>query len=93
MVCLWDYVLFYISFLISISNKCLKVPVNHAPPHVGERGNFLWLAQKHTKNTSYILSIAFVRPLYALELSTSGVTGADTAAKEISLEYLKDKLE
>lgn len=24
MVCLWDYALFYISFLIGISNKCLK---------------------------------------------------------------------
>lgn len=30
--------------------------VNQSLPHVGERGNFLWIAQKHTRNTSCILS-------------------------------------
>jgi hypothetical protein len=43
-----------------------KVIVNHATPYVGERGNQLCLVQKHTKNTSFILSTAFARPSYAL---------------------------
>ena len=51
--------------------------INHAPPYVGERGNHLCLAQKHAKNTSCILSTAFARPSYALQLSSHGVTGAD----------------
>ena len=60
-------------------------------PHVGERGNHLWLVQKHTKNISCIRSTAFARPSYALRLSTHGVTGADGGQKEISLEYLTEE--
>ena len=62
-------------------------------PYVGERGNHLCFAQKHTENTSCILSTATARPSYALRLSTHGVTGAESRRrqKEISLEYLTEE--
>ena len=49
--------------------------VNQSPPHVGERGNFLWIAQKHTRNTSCILSTVSAKSSYAMPLSTHGATG------------------
>lgn len=36
MVCLWDYVLFYIRFLIDISNKCLKCAGEYHFPLAGD---------------------------------------------------------
>ncbi len=45
-------------------------------PYVGERGIHLCLAQKHTENTSCILSTAIAKLSYALRLSPHGVTGA-----------------
>ncbi len=68
-----------------------KATVNHAPPHVGERGNHLCLAQKHTENTSCILSTAIARPSYALRLSTHGVTGADGGKKKYPLNTSQKK--
>ena len=43
---------------------------------MGERGIFLWIAQKHIRDTSCILSMAFAKSSYAMPLSTHGVTGA-----------------
>ena len=60
-------------------------PVNHAPPHVGERGNHLCLARKHTENISCIRSMAIARPSCALRLSSRW------RQKEISLEYLTEE--
>ena len=54
----------------------MNATVNHALPYVGERGNYLCLAQKHTRNTSCTRSTAFARPSYTLRLSTHGVIGA-----------------
>lgn len=51
--------------------------VNQSPPHVGERGNFLWIAQKHTRKTSCILSTVSAKSSYAMPLSTHGGNGAD----------------
>ena len=50
----------------------INATANHALPHVGERGQRLCPAQKHTENTSSILSMAIARPAYALRLSTHG---------------------
>ena len=61
-----------------------QATVNHAPPYVGERGNHLCLAQKHTENTSCILSTTIARPSYALRLSTHGVTGGDELLMHIA---------
>ena len=52
---------------------------------MGERGNRLCLAQKHTENTSCILSTAIARPSYALRLSTHGVTGAGGGKRKYPL--------
>jgi len=68
-----------------------KITVNHAPPYVGERGNHLCLAQKHTENTLCILSTAIERPSYALRLSTHGVTGADGGKKKYPLNTSQKK--
>ena len=62
-----------------------KITVNHAPPYVGERGNHLCLAQKHTKNTLCTRSMAFARPSYTMRHSTHGVTGADGGKKKYPL--------
>ena len=60
--------------------KYTNATVNHVqPPYVGDIGNPLCLAQKHTENTSCIL---FARLSYALPLSTHGVTGADGGKKK-----------
>ena len=67
----WRLVYFY-CFLLSIN-----ATVKHTPPHVGERGIFLWLAQKHTKNTLCILSTVSGKLSYAMPLSTHGGNGAD----------------
>ena len=64
--------------------------VNQSPPHVGERGNFLWIAQKHTRNTSCILSTVSAKSSYAMPLSTHGATGTG-GSKEISFEYLTEE--
>ena len=53
----------------------MNVTVNHATPHVGERGKHLCLAQKHTRNISCILSMAIARPSYALRLYGAAGTG------------------
>ena len=42
---------------------------------MGERGKFLWIAQKHTRNTSCILSTVSAKSSYAMPLSTHGATG------------------
>ncbi len=68
-----------------------KITVNHAPPYVGERGNHLCLAQKHTENTSCILSMVIARPSYALRLSTHGVTGADGCKRKYPLNTSQKK--
>ena len=60
-------------------------PVNHTTPYVGERGNHLCLAQKHTNNTSCTRSMAIARPSCALRLSSRW------RQKEISLEYLTEE--
>ena len=65
--------------------KYKNVTINYATPHVGERGNHLCLVQKHTENTSCILSMAIARPSYALRLSTHGVTEADGGKKKYPL--------
>ena len=47
---------------------------------MGERGKFLWIAQKRTGNTSCILSMAFAKSSYVMPLSTHGAAG--TGGKE-----------
>ena len=69
----------------------INATANHAMPHVGERGNHLCLAQKHTKNTSCILSTAIARPSYALQLSTHGVTGANGGKEKYPLNTSQKK--
>ena len=41
---------------------------------MGEKGNFLWLVQKHTRNTSCILLMVFAKLLSAMQLSPHGAT-------------------
>ena len=67
------------------SGCCRRHSYNHAPPHVGERGNHLCLARKHTENISCIRSMAIARPSCALRLSSRW------RQKEISLEYLTEE--
>ena len=67
------------------------VTINHAPPYVGERGNHLCLAQKHTENISCILSTAIARPPYVMQRSTHGVTGADGGRKKYPLNTSQKK--
>ena len=74
-----------------VSEIKINVTINHASPHVGERGNHLCLAQKHTENTSYIRSMAIARLSYALQLSTHGVTGADGGKKKYPLNTSQKK--
>lgn len=52
---------------------------------MGERGNHLCLARKHTENISCIRSMAIARPSCALRLSSRW------RQKEISLEYLTEE--
>ena len=59
------------------------------PPHVGERGNFLWLVQKHTRNTSCILLIVFAKLLSTMQLSLHDQHRRHK--REISLEYLTEE--
>ncbi len=66
-------------------------PKELAKAYVGERGNYLCLAQKHTGNISCIRSTAFARPLYALRHSTHGVTGADGSKKKYPLNTSQKK--
>ena len=54
-------------------------------------GNYLCLMQKHTGNTSCILSMAFARPSYALRLSTHSLTGADGGKKKYPLNTSQKK--
>ncbi len=68
-----------------------KITVNHAPPYVGERGNHLCLAQKHTKNTLCTRSMAFARPSYTMRHSTHGVTGAGGGKKKYPLNTSQKK--
>ena len=63
----------------------------YAVPYVGERGNFLWFAQKHTRNTSCILSMAIARPSYATLLSTHGVTEINGSKESYPLNTLPKK--
>ena len=56
-------------------------------PHVGERGNHLWLVQKHTKNISCIRSTAFARPSYALRLHQRRVLKGGADINLTRLEY------
>lgn len=69
--------------------------VNQSPPHVGERGNFLWIAQKHTRNTSCILSTVSAKSSYAMPLSTHGATGTGGGKEKYPLntshEYLTEE--
>lgn len=59
---------------------------------MGERGDFLWLAQKHTKNTSCILSTDSAKLSFAMPLSTHGVTGADGEKKKYPLNTSQKKV-
>jgi len=59
------------------------------PPHVGERGNFLWLVQKHTRNTSCILLIVFAKLLSTMQLSLHDQHRRHK--RKISLEYLTEE--
>lgn len=61
--------------------------VNQSPPHVGERGNFLWIAQKHTRNTSCILSTVSAKSSYAMPLSTHGATGTGGGKEKYPLNH------
>ena len=67
------------------------VTINHAPPHVGERGNHLCFAQKHTENTSCILSTPFAKLSYAMPLSTHGATGTGGGKKKYPLNTSQKK--
>ncbi len=66
-------------------------PKELAKAYVGERGNYLCLAQKHTGNISCIRSTAFARPLYALRHSNAWRDRSRWQQKEISLEYLTEE--
>ena len=65
--------------------------VNQSPPHVGERGNFLWIAQKHTRNTSCILSTVSAKSSYAMPLSTHGATGTGGGKEKYPLNTSQKK--
>ena len=69
----------------------INATVNYVTPVEGERGNHLCLAQKHTENTSCILSTAIARPSYALRLSTHGVTGAGGGKRKYPLNTSQKK--
>ena len=59
----------------------------------GERGKFLWIAQKHTRNTSCILSMVSAKSSYAMPLSTHGATGTGGGKEKYPLNsgiYKKD---
>ena len=66
--------------------------VNQSPPHVGERGNFLWIAQKHTRNTSCILSTVSAKSSYAMPLSTHGATGTGGGKEKYPLNTSQKKI-
>ncbi len=68
-----------------------NVTVNHAPPHVGERGKFLWIAQKHTRNTSCILSTVSAKSSYAMPLSTHGAIGTGGGKEKYPLNTSQKK--
>ena len=57
----------------------------------GERGKFLWIAQKHTGNTSCILSMAFAKSLYAMPLSTHGAIGTGGGKEKYPLNTSQKK--
>ena len=75
----------------AIAPLILNATVNHASPHVGERGKFLWLAQKHTGNTSCILSMPFAKLSYAMPLSTHGATGTGGGKEKYPLNTSQKK--
>jgi hypothetical protein len=55
----------------------------------GERGKFLWIAQKHTGNTSCILSMVSAKLSYAMPLSTHGATGTGCARfPKVIIEFI-----
>ena len=54
-------------------------------------GNYQCLVQKHTENTSCILSTDFARLSYAMQHSTHGVTGADGGKKKYPLNTSQKK--
>ena len=57
----------------------------------GERGKFLWIAQKHTGNISCILSMAFAKSLYAIPLSTHGAIGKGGGKEKYPLNTSQKK--
>ena len=58
--------------------------VNQSPPHVGERGNFLWIAQKHTRNRRRQREISFE---YLTEEKFYPLSTSDEALKSPYEQY------
>ena len=58
--------------------------VNQSPPHVGERGNFLWIAQKHARNRRRQREISFE---YLTEEKFYPLSTSDEALKSPYEQY------
>ena len=58
---------------------------------MGERGNYLCLAQKHIRSISSTPLMPFAELSYTMQQSTHGVTGINRRQREISFEYLTEE--
>ncbi len=70
--------------LFSISNPLTLFPVE-------ERGNFLCLARKHTRNTSCIRFTAFAKLLSAMQLLQHSVTSTGGTKEKYPLNTSQKK--
>ncbi len=87
MVCLWDYVLFYIRFLISISNKCLKCTRKPCNTPCGRKGEFSMACTEAYKEHIMYTFNGFCKVVIRNAAITAWRGQHRRHKREISLEY------